>query len=836
MSSQHYPQFQAKKLTEYYEASVDPSRLPLQRLQISHPDEVPPMKRMVSVHELDVNFNEKDQFSTVSSGRSQGTPTKRQSKPLPRPPIEQQKQPLNVMSPLTLPQQFSPIMRQTEPVYNSIFGYSQGDNTETYSSVINSTYESPLSTQFDQPTTKRSASIIKSRRRSVNTDPVPNPQYLLSPDKTDFLDCSDNEAASLYSYHSVLSNHRSIASRRSVENISEIPKAEQRQKTDTSSFVYPDEEEDSTEYTLPALGIMGGGWKLHINNPSRETEDESSPSHTPPSERAVTPQDYSMPMRRKGSKELADNLFADSLMEEPIRSVSPFWQQVAPMTQSPSQLEYLLQPTVFLDPTRAGASSPVSSLGTSSFTDSYRHSGSEFSYDNRSSSPGLNMQHPFVNAVNEMATQEYRNSWTGPSPEWLQSMTAAKQRSSVPPPPVATPMEEPTEDNAKSRYSIASHSLTNDPETVKTMRRMANLTKDHKTQTVYAMYLLEVCQMHEKIGGNSGPMSATRERLLREAIYWIERLSKERHAEPSYIKGLWHQKGLHGYKMSEEKAQRLWERAAKSGHTKAKFKLAQYQEKKGNTGKAVAYYKSATVKGGVEPNFKMAKILLYGELKQKRNVKLGLEYLRRAADLANSTVHEPAFMMGQIYTGEFKKVDIPKELIHPDSKLGVKYISKAAKLGNADALDRMARIHQYGAFDEPLDLALSFRYYEKAADRGQFQSMLNLSKMYLEGQAVEANEALAFKWCERSAASGYDHAEFALGYYYEMGIGVTANYPRALEYYGKAATKGNEAAAAALNRNSKDNGGGKVVHHTKNITNNMAGRDDKRNSKECTIM
>jgi TPR repeat protein len=69
-----------------------------------------------------------------------------------------------------------------------------------------------------------------------------------------------------------------------------------------------------------------------------------------------------------------------------------------------------------------------------------------------------------------------------------------------------------------------------------------------------------------------------------------------------------------------------------------------------------------------------------------------------------------------------------------------------------------------------------------------------------------------------------------------MGIGVTANYPRALEYYGKAATKGNEAAAAALNRNSKDNGKGKVVHHTKNITNNMAGRDDKRNSKECTIM
>jgi uncharacterized protein len=105
-----------------------------------------------------------------------------------------------------------------------------------------------------------------------------------------------------------------------------------------------------------------------------------------------------------------------------------------------------------------------------------------------------------------------------------------------------------------------------------------------------------------------------------------------------------------------------------------------------------------------------------------------------------------------------------RDLLHPDTALGVKYYLKAAQLGNADALDRMAKVHQYGEFEQPLDLTASFRYYEKAADRGQCESMLNLSKMYLEGQAVEPNEALAFKWCERSAASGYDHAEFALGY------------------------------------------------------------------------
>jgi hypothetical protein len=56
----------------------------------------------------------------------------------------------------------------------------------------------------------------------------------------------------------------------------------------------------------------------------------------------------------------------------------------------------------------------------------------------------------------------------------------------------------------------------------------------------------------------------------------------------------------------------------------------------------------------------MARILLYGELDQKRNLKLGLEYLRRAADMADAETHEPAFIIAQILTGEFKIVDIPK--------------------------------------------------------------------------------------------------------------------------------------------------------------------------------
>jgi hypothetical protein len=587
----------AKKLTEYYEPAADIPSLPLQRLEISHPDSFVPVKRMVSVH----NIKDDQVFSTVSSMHS-----KRPSKPLPQAPISQRKEnpPTNIMSPLTLPQQLSPIIRQSKPVYNSIFGgqgQMDGDSEEAYSSMLIQNYNTATSTSLlDQPVRDSQPASVHSRLSTFNSTESSESDFL-SPTQVDYLDCSDDEVASLYSYHSMVSNHRSILSKRSMELISEIPNAEE--PLDHAPCVDNEEEADNTPYILPNLGSMGGDWKLSVQNPSSpspESDDEASSREISP---ATPSHDDSVPLRKKESKELvADNLFLD-YTEEPIRAVSPFWQQISPVLRTPSQTDYFLQPTAFLDPTRA--CSPVSSIGTSSFTGSVRQfSGSDFSYDTRSSSPGLNFQHPIVDSVNEIAaSQDFRNSWAGPSPEWIQSMNSVRQRSSVPPPPVSKPVEEPIVEKTKSRYSIASHSLTNDPDTVKTMRRMANLTKDPNTQIVYALYLLEVCQMHEMSSGGIVPISSTRQRLLKEAVYWIERLSKERHGEASYIKGLWYQQGLHGFKKSEDKAYRMYQTAAKGGHVKAKFKLGQHHEKKGNTAKAVAFYKSATVKGGVEPNF-----------------------------------------------------------------------------------------------------------------------------------------------------------------------------------------------------------------------------------------
>lgn len=603
----HSSQYPAQRLTEYYDPEADMPTLPLQRLEISHPDDFVPVKRMVSVHQLSTNYSKDDTFSTFSSTYSQQSTNRRPSKPLPKAPMSQEYvPPSNFMSPLTLPQQLSPIVRQSKPVYNSIFGSNEVASTDMYSELLNQSYDDTYVSPKQMPSRGN-----HSRQSTFESFEQPDSPAFLSPIQSGGLDYFHDDNISVYSSNSHISNPPSILSLRSMEDDPEFvyEEQEQQQQQEYNMRAWNEEEESvaTPDVILPHLGTMGGGWRLSINNPSAPSDDELSDEHSSADISPVTPQDMQMPLRKKQSKEEV-TLGIASVPVDVGRPVSPFWQQVSSPPQPSGQSDYFLQsPDNYLDPSRARSGSPASSIGGSSFKGSHRLSGSDFTYETRSSSPGLNIPHPIVSAVNDVSSADIRKSWNGNSSENKSPMNpqpihSNRQRSSVPPPPANKSDFEPIGEK-KSRYSIASHSLTNDPSTVKTMRRMANLTKDSKTQMVYALYLLEVCQMHDKATGTTAPKSATRDRLLKEAIYWIERLAKDRRGEACYVKGLWHEKGLYGYKQSSDKAHKMYQTAAKTGHVKSKFKLAERHEKKGNTAKAVAYYKSATVKGGVEPNF-----------------------------------------------------------------------------------------------------------------------------------------------------------------------------------------------------------------------------------------
>jgi hypothetical protein len=173
---------------------------------------------------------------------------------------------------------------------------------------------------------------------------------------------------------------------------------------------------------------------------------------------------------------------------------------------------------------------------------------------------------------------------------------------------------------AGSKYSlsIASCSLINIRSNTKLYRRMAIKTHNKEIQLTYAKYLLQISKLYDKnanksISTNTTTQASsagvnakhtqetpaqTRHRLLSEAGYWIERLSKAGKPEALFIKGRWYLLGpqaedcvLRGYeKVQEAKAFKCFLRASKAGWTEAHYELANLWKKRGHYGKAIQCY------------------------------------------------------------------------------------------------------------------------------------------------------------------------------------------------------------------------------------------------------
>ena len=89
------------------------------------------------------------------------------------------------------------------------------------------------------------------------------------------------------------------------------------------------------------------------------------------------------------------------------------------------------------------------------------------------------------------------------------------------------------------------------------------------------------------------------------------------------------------------------------------------------------------------------------------------------------------------------------------------------------------------------------REYQKAADNGDVDAMVNLGDLYANGQGM-ADYAMAGEWYQKAADNGDANGMWGLGWLYEHGQGVAQDYAKAREWYQKAADKGNLGAKARL--------------------------------------
>ncbi|GAN00998.1 hypothetical protein MAM1_0004d00427 [Mucor ambiguus] len=414
----------------------------------------------------------------------------------------------------------------------------------------------------------------------------------------------------------------------------------------------------------------------------------------------------------------------------------------------------------------------------------------------------------------------------------------------------------------KYSLSIASCSLINIRSNTKLYRRMALKTRNDETQLTYAKYLLQISKLYDKhsttqpsnkiapismtSSSNAGSTShgnydansantkkhlqetpaQTRHRLLSEAGYWIERLAKAGKPEALFIKGRWYLLGpqaedcvLKGYeKVQEAKAFKCFLRASKCGWTEAHYELAHLWKKRGNFAKAIQCYEKGAKEQHTLSIYKMAKILLRGQLKRKKDLVKGMQYLKQAADMNDPACAEPAFVLGCIYANEFDRIGIQRYVdeasktpIHNTKErvnysLALKYLKKSAHHGYPDAIYFMGQVSETGMLGQLQDSWQAYQHYMKAAEVNHAGAMLDLSRIYSQGISglLAIQKDMAFKWCKRSADLGFDQAEYVLGKYYEDGIGVAPDFPRALEYFGKAASKGYQPAAEKLNRPMAD--------------------------------
>ena len=128
-----------------------------------------------------------------------------------------------------------------------------------------------------------------------------------------------------------------------------------------------------------------------------------------------------------------------------------------------------------------------------------------------------------------------------------------------------------------------------------------------------------------------------------------------------------------------------------------------------------------------------------------------------------------------------------------DADGAVALLTRAGKLGNADALYNLGRLLETAKTPQ---LENAFVLYEKAAAMGHGAAQNNLGRLYLAGDGVEANAEEAARWFESAANQNDPDGLFNYGSMMLSGkAGVTGTHAQVFDLWGRA-VKLNHAAAS----------------------------------------
>lgn len=354
-------------------------------------------------------------------------------------------------------------------------------------------------------------------------------------------------------------------------------------------------------------------------------------------------------------------------------------------------------------------------------------------------------------------------------------------------------------------------------ESLDMMRDNAKKSGDAMAQLNFARYLFESAEKimtdHTQLGLEVPDDETKEARLMKmasileqEGIKWIRRLATYgpgnlRHplAEAQFLLAEYIGTGLYGLKINHQKAFNLYIQASKQNHSQSAFRVAVCYElgagTKQDNMRGVQFYRKAASLGDNLAMHKLALTLLYGKLGQKRNLKEGMSWLKRAANNADVLHPEPLHDLAQCFE---KHGGCP--IVIPDEYYAFELYSRAANFGFAPSQFRLGACYELGLLGVEPDAALSIKWYGKAAAQGYPEAELALAGWYLDGapKILERNELTAFRWVKKAAERGYPKAFYVMGTYYERGIGVQPNEAEANRLFKIAADGGYKKAMQRL--------------------------------------
>lgn len=291
-----------------------------------------------------------------------------------------------------------------------------------------------------------------------------------------------------------------------------------------------------------------------------------------------------------------------------------------------------------------------------------------------------------------------------------------------------------------------------------------------------------------------------------EAVRWLKRLAtsstgigRQPLADAQFILAGFYGRGLFGLTVDHIKAFGLYVQASKQNHPAATFRAAVCYEvgagTKRDNGRAVQFYKKAAALGDPLAMHKVAIVLLYGKMSQKKNLKEGITWLKRAAGTANSQHPESIHDLAQCYE---KKGGCP--VLIPDEQYAFELYSRAAEFGYAASQYRLGSCYEFGILGCTIDAANSIKWYSRAADQGYSDAELALSSWYLSGShgVLQQSDLDAYMWARKAAERGNAKAQYQVGNCFEIGIGVDADSQEAMSWYSKADEQGHKRSAQRL--------------------------------------